>query len=65
MAIDQAILEKALLEKDALKEKTLKSLVEHAKTQNISLEEALFDREIVPDEKLGEIIAGIYEAPFI
>ncbi|MBT4917266.1 type II/IV secretion system protein [Candidatus Peregrinibacteria bacterium] len=65
MAIDQAILAKALVEKGIVKEKTLKSLVDHAKTQNITLEQALFEREIIPDEKLGAVIAEMYESPFV
>lgn len=65
MAIDQAILEKTLIDKGLIKEKTLKSLINHAKTQNISLEESLFEREIIPDEKLGEIVADLYHVPFV
>jgi len=65
MAIDQKTLAVTLVEKGIVKEKTVKSLLDHAETQKISLEQALFEREIVPDEKLGEVIAELYEVPFV
>jgi type IV pilus assembly protein PilB len=65
MKITNEILAKALVEKDLIKEKSLKVLLENAKNQNIQLEDLIFERGIVPDEKLGEVIAGLYKVPFI
>lgn len=65
MAIDQALLQKTLLDKGLVKEKTLNSLLEHAKAQSIGLEDLLFEREIITDEKLGETIAELYKVPFV
>ncbi|MFH1533755.1 MAG: GspE/PulE family protein [Nitrospirota bacterium] len=65
MAIVQEALEKALLEKKIIKEGLLKSIAGHAKTQNKSLEDLLFEREVISDDKLGEVIAEQYGVPFI
>ena len=65
MSIDQKVLEDALIKKGVVNEKTLESLKKHAQTQSISLENLLFEREIIPDEKLGEIMAELYGVPFV
>ncbi len=65
MALDQASLIKALLEKKLISDKNLKALAENAKAQNTTLEELLFDRESIADEKLGEVVAELYEVPFV
>jgi len=65
MSINQDLLAKTLLAKKLISEKSLKSLLEHASAQNISLEDLLFEREVVPDEKLGEVIAELYKASFL
>ncbi len=65
MSINQKNLAKVLLEKKLIKEKLLKSLIGHSKTQDKSLEDVLFEREIISDDKLGEIIADQYGVPFV
>lgn len=65
MSLDQQKLAQAILAKKLLPEKTVTSLVQNATKQGKTLEQALFDRELIPDEKLGEVIAEIYEVPFV
>ncbi len=65
MPIYEESLKKAILENKLLDEKTLESLIKHAKTQNISLEEILFTREVIPDDKIGEVVASLYKVPFV
>lgn len=65
MAINQEILVKALLEKKLIKEKALNGFINHAKTQNKSLESLLFEREVISDNKLGEVVAELYGVPFV
>lgn len=65
MAIQDDLLRSKLLEKGLIDGKTLESLQSSLKNQGGTLEELLFDRETVPDEKLGALIAELYEVPFI
>jgi type IV pilus assembly protein PilB len=65
MPINDSILAKKLLEKDAIQEKTLNAMVKKAATEKISLEDLLYKQEIVPDDKLGAIVAEIYGIPFV
>lgn len=65
MALDQQKLAQAIITKLLLPEKTLTSLIQNSAKQGKTLEQALFERELIPDEKLGEAIAEIYEVPFV
>lgn len=65
MLITNETLARAILEKGLLAEKSLKALLDNAKTQNVSLEDLIFERGIIPDEKLGTLIAEMYHVPFI
>ena len=65
MSINETLLEQKLLEKGAIPEKTLAALKKKAEAEKIPLDELLFKQEIVPDEKLGTIIAEIYSVPFV
>jgi len=65
MPIDDKILEQKLLEKVLIAEKTLAALKKKAETENTSLEDVLFKQEIIPDDKLGAVIAEIYDVPFV
>jgi type II secretory ATPase GspE/PulE/Tfp pilus assembly ATPase PilB-like protein len=65
VAINPVNLAKVLLDNKLIKEKLLKSLIGHSKTQGKSLEDLLFEREIISDDKLGEVIADQYGVPFV
>lgn len=65
MAVNQANLEKALVEKGFLNEKQVKDLVKKAESEDISLERLLVDNEIVADEKIGNVLAELYDIPFV
>lgn len=65
MPIVDSILEQKLLEKGMIQDKTLKALKKKAKTENVPLEDILFKQEIIPDDKLGAVIAEIYNVPFV
>ncbi len=63
--MDNNTLAKAILEKGLIKEESLKTLYENAKNQNVRLEDLLFERGVVADDKLGQVIADLYGVPFI
>lgn len=65
MPIKSEILGKKLLESGLIKDKTLSALDKKAEMEKLSLEELLFKQDIIPDDKLGEIIAGLYNVPFV
>lgn len=65
MAIQDEVLSAKLLEKRLLDAKTLENLQSSLKNQGGTLEALLFDRELLPDEKLGNLIADLYEVPFV
>jgi len=65
MPIIDSILEQKLLEKAMIPEKTLVALKKKAQTENATLEDVLFKQEIIPDDKLGAVIAEIYNVPFV
>ena len=64
MAVDDKVLEAALIEKGLIDKKTLKSLVNHAKSQKASLEKTVLEREMISDDKIGPVIAEIYGVPY-
>ncbi|MBI4234883.1 type II/IV secretion system protein [Candidatus Peregrinibacteria bacterium] len=65
MKIDDQKLKQELLAQNLITEKSLKTLELQAQTQGISLMKLLFDREIIPDEKLGTVVAKLYDVPFV
>jgi len=65
MPIDNELLAGKLLKEGVLRGKSIKPLMKKAKTEKIPLEEVLFKQELIPDDKLGEIIAGIYGVPYV
>lgn len=65
MAIQDDVLSAKLLEKGLIDAKTLENLQSSLKNQGGTLEALLFERELLPDEKLGNFIADLYEVPFI
>lgn len=48
-----------------VEEKTLKSIYDNAISKNQTFEDALFDRGIIQEDKLAQIIADIYGVPFV
>lgn len=65
MSLDEQKLGQALLDSKLLDKKMLAGFVLNAKGKNISLEDVLFEREIVSDSKLGALIAQLYSVPFV
>ncbi len=58
-------LAKAIEEKGLAKSTTVESLIKNAENSEVSLKKLLFKREIIPDEKLGAVVAELYEVPFV
>lgn len=65
MAIQDDALRAKLLEKGLIDAKILDKLQSSLKNQGGTLENLLFDREILPEEDLGKAIAEVYEVPFV
>jgi len=65
MALDQKELGMALLQKGLINEKTLSALMKKSEQEEIQLETLLINNEILPDEKLGVVLADLYGSPFI
>lgn len=65
MSINDALLKKLLLEKGLIQEKNLLATEKKALENKIPLEELLYKQEIIPDDKLGAVMAEIYGAPFV
>ncbi|MBP9718554.1 type II/IV secretion system protein [Candidatus Gracilibacteria bacterium] len=65
MEISDKKLADLLIQKGLITEKVLKSFLEQAEVKGMSLENILFEREIIPDEKLGAVMAELYEVPFV
>lgn len=65
MPLSDQELEAAIISKGLIEEKTLKGLLQSKKNQKTSLEKLLFEKEIVSSEKLGTLIAELYNVPFI
>lgn len=58
-------LKKVLLEKGLITDKNLEAVLHRAESQSISFEAALFESNLIPGEKLGEVVAELYGVPFI
>src|SRR3989344_5669707 len=65
MALAVAQLEKLLLENQLLTKAILTEAKQLAQKQGISLEELLVQEGMVPEERLGELMAADYGVPFI
>lgn len=65
MLISDEQLKKLLLKVNLLDEKKLDSIVKYAKTSEISISDALIEKDIVTDENLGILIADQLKIPFI
>ncbi|MFA4814481.1 MAG: GspE/PulE family protein [Candidatus Gracilibacteria bacterium] len=65
MAVHDDALRDKLIQKGLMDAKTLEKLQASLKSQGGSLEKILFEREILPDEVLGALVAELYEVPFI
>ena len=65
MALDQNELGKALVARGLIDEKSVADLIKKAENEEITLENLLVDSEILADEKLGEVLAALYNRPFI
>src|SRR3989338_3792061 len=65
MAIQDDALRAKLLEKGLIDAKILDKLQSSLKNQGGTLENLLFERELLSDEELGKVIAEIYEVPFV
>ncbi|MDP2625212.1 MAG: GspE/PulE family protein [Candidatus Peregrinibacteria bacterium] len=65
MAIADEILKNKLVEKGLLKLDQITPLLTQVSAKHISLEQLLFDREILPDETIGKLLAEVYEVPFV
>lgn len=64
MPVNNHHLIEVLLEKKLIDKKTSDELAKKAEEKKVFLEDLLFEMEIIPDEKLGEVIATIHEVPF-
>ncbi|MBI4232094.1 type II/IV secretion system protein, partial [Candidatus Peregrinibacteria bacterium] len=58
-------LEDALISEKLLNKKEIQNLLTSAENKHISLEEILFERGILESEKLGKLIAKLYNVPFM
>lgn len=65
MAIQDEAIRSKLLQKGLIDAKILEKLQISMKSQGASFEKVLFEREVLPDDVLGAVIAELYETPFI
>lgn len=65
MAIDSQKLADKILELRLVEKKRIIDFLRKSKENNIPLEDILFEREIIPDETLGKIVAENYNLEFI
>jgi type IV pilus assembly protein PilB len=65
MALDQQELGKILVQKGLINEKNLATLIKKSEQEDIALETLLFEKEVMPDEKLGAVMAEMYGHPFV
>jgi type IV pilus assembly protein PilB len=65
MAVSDAALKKELLEQKIIDAKKLKIFEDKAKNSNLTLQDVLFSNEVLPDEVLGKVIAGLLNVPFV
>ncbi|MBI2611961.1 type II/IV secretion system protein [Candidatus Gottesmanbacteria bacterium] len=65
MLLTEKELKDIILSQNLLDEKSFQELSEFAQNSNISLTDALIEKNIISDEKLGELIAKSLSIPFI
>lgn len=65
MIITDADLKSLVLEKGLVTEKALSEIEQYAKETEIHLEEALVEKNIIPEESLGLLVAHHLQVPFI
>jgi len=65
MPIDTEQLKKGLIDSDLLSEEQIESAEQIAKSKGISLNNALLEQDFISDEHLGEVIADLYNVPFV
>lgn len=65
MMITDQLLADTLEAKHLLTAKAKASLLAQAKTRNLTLEQTLFERETIPDEELGKVLAALHNLPFV
>ncbi|MFA5855426.1 MAG: GspE/PulE family protein [Candidatus Gracilibacteria bacterium] len=54
-----------LLNKKLITDKALETVKRRAEAQEISLEAALFDLDVIPVDDLGQVLAQVYQVPFV
>ena len=65
MPLDSEQLKKSLIDSELLTKEQVESADQMAKNEDISLTEALLEQDLISDEHLGEIIADLYNVPFV
>lgn len=62
--LDKALTD-AVLERKLLTDKALESVRHRAEAEQISLEAALFESDLIPSDTLGPLVAELYGVPFV
>lgn len=65
MILPDAQLKELLLQSGLVDAKTIEDLLVFGKNSYVSLQDALIEKDIVPDKQLGSLIAGYLKLPFI
>lgn len=65
MSVNDALLKQLLLKNGLIQEKALELAEKKAIQGKMPLEELLLKQEIIPDDKLGAVIAEVYNVPFV
>jgi type IV pilus assembly protein PilB len=65
MPISNDKLKAVLLSQNLIQEKALKSIIENAEAKGKSLEDMLFERGAIPEEKLSALISQLYEVEHV
>lgn len=65
MAVPDDILLKTLVEKSLLTKERANLLLGQAEAENKSFQDLLFEKEVIPDDVLGKIIADLLKFPFV
>lgn len=65
MAVNQKLLAEILIKEGLLKQKSLNALIKEAAAQHTALEDIIFERELVSENKLGPIVANLHGVSFV
>ncbi|MFA6917834.1 MAG: GspE/PulE family protein [Candidatus Gracilibacteria bacterium] len=65
MSINDTLLRQKLLENGLIQEKSLLAIEKKAAQEKVTLSEIIFKQEIIPDDKLGAVMAEIYAVPYV